>query len=258
MITKLAYKALIKEVELTPKPGLVDKANSGSHSDMDIYTFYASAKVIEPFISEFVTCGANFELLRKVGLKCEKEMFKATKGVNTHKGMIFSLAVICGALGSLNKPTPKSLHNKIKEICKGIVQKDLQNLSSATTYGEKFYKETKHGGIREEAQSGYPLVFDVALPFYKSELLKSKEDIALKRTLLVLMSQNNDSNLFARGGVKGLEFVQRESKKILLIKDTKEFDKKLQEFDRILIEKNLSAGGSADLLGITWFLSELI
>ena len=101
MITNLAYKALIKEVELTPKPGLVDCANNGSHKDMNIDTFYASANAIKPFICKFIKCGNSFDNLRKVGIECEEKMLNATKGINTHKGMIFSLAVICGAIGSV-------------------------------------------------------------------------------------------------------------------------------------------------------------
>ena len=80
MIADLAYKALIKEVELTPKPGLVDRANNGSHTDMNIDTFYASAKAIKPFMVEFLRCD-DFDSLREVGKRCEKEMFRVTKGV---------------------------------------------------------------------------------------------------------------------------------------------------------------------------------
>ena len=35
----LAYRALLEEVYTTPKPGLVDLATTGAHTDMDVHTF---------------------------------------------------------------------------------------------------------------------------------------------------------------------------------------------------------------------------
>ena len=52
-IARLACQALLYEVAATPKPGLVDRANSGSHKDMDFFTFQASAAALWPY---FETC----------------------------------------------------------------------------------------------------------------------------------------------------------------------------------------------------------
>jgi triphosphoribosyl-dephospho-CoA synthase CitG len=254
MITKLAYEALIKEVELTPKPGLVDKENNGSHKDMDLQTFYASAQAIEPFIQKFFTCKSDFESLRKEGLACEKAMFEATKGVNTHKGMIFSLAVFCGAIGSVGSEDLKLLQEEIKRICQDLIVKDLSNLKIPHTNGEKFFQKTKSAGIRAEAQAGYPTVFDKALPFYENELSIVNEEMALKKTLVFLMSFVPDTTLYARGGLEGLEFVQNEAKKLLHVRN---LDEHLKVLDIKMIERNLSSGGCADLLGLTWFVSNL-
>ena len=133
MITELVYKALIKEVELTPKPGLVDKNNNGSHQDMSIETFYKSAQAIKPFISQFMECRSSFNALRKVGLECEKAMFKATGGINTHKGMIFSLAIICGAIGCVGHSSKEALQSAIRFTCKDLVQHDLGSLKTPQT-----------------------------------------------------------------------------------------------------------------------------
>jgi len=257
MITNLAYNALIKEVELTPKPGLVDKANNGSHKDMNIDTFYASANAIKPFIDKFYKCGNDFDGLRKIGIECEKEMFRATKGINTHKGMVFSLAVICGAIGSVGTDSFETLQDEIKDICKDLVQNDLQKSLHVKTHGERFYAKTKSEGIRGEASSGYPTIFEQSLPFFIEQQNKYGEEVALKLTLLLLMSITEDSTLYARGGIEGLKFVQKEAKKLLHVGDINLLESNLKEFDKIMIEKNLSAGGSADLLGLTWFLAQL-
>jgi len=251
MITKLAYSALIKEVELTPKPGLVDRLNSGSHKDMDIDTFYVSAKAIKPFIKEFLHL-REFNELRKVGLECEKAMFKATNGINTHKGMVFSLAVVCGAIGRVE--CFEDIQKEIIYLCKDLIKNDLEKSNMAKTHGEEFYLKTKHTGIRGEAVSGYATIFQKSLPFYEKNLSLFGEEVAMKLTLLYLMSFTDDSTLFARGGLEGLEFVKKESKKILHVKN---LDKNLIEFDSRMREKNLSSGGSADLLALTWFLYQV-
>ena len=39
---------------MTPKPGLVDRKNSGSHRDMDIFTFLNSTSVLFPYFERCV------------------------------------------------------------------------------------------------------------------------------------------------------------------------------------------------------------
>ena len=48
-IGELAYQALLEEVYTTPKPGLVDLATNGAHSDMDVHTFERSALALQPW-----------------------------------------------------------------------------------------------------------------------------------------------------------------------------------------------------------------
>ena len=38
-VAKLATKALLYEVSISPKAGLVSRLSNGSHRDMDFYTF---------------------------------------------------------------------------------------------------------------------------------------------------------------------------------------------------------------------------
>ena len=100
-----AASALVKEAALTPKPGLVDAANNGAHKDMDLDLLLTSASSIRPFFAQMAgfsaAYGLDIQTLIKIGKNAEKAMFAATKGVNAHKGAIFTLGVICGALGRL-------------------------------------------------------------------------------------------------------------------------------------------------------------
>ncbi|WP_043820706.1 triphosphoribosyl-dephospho-CoA synthase, partial [Rubrivivax gelatinosus] len=94
------HEALIREVELSPKPGLVDRFNNGAHDDMDLAMFRASAAAIEPWLGVFFP--AEFlPRLRPQGQACERAMLRATGGVNTHKGSVFALGLLCAAAGRL-------------------------------------------------------------------------------------------------------------------------------------------------------------
>lgn len=260
-ITQCCVTAMQKEVELTPKPGLVDSSNSGAHQDMDIHTFYTSINAIKPYIEQFITTSPiTFEKLRHIGIECEKAMFDATKGVNTHKGMIFCLAVVCGAIAKIKEAqsifTCKDLQAEIKALCHNLVGKDLIEQNPHTA-GARFFYETGSMGIRGEAQNGFPTIFEKSLPYFMAQEEDFGEEIALKKTLLLLMSIVDDSTLWSRGGTKGLEHVKLRSAQILLHVKNETLNKTLRAFDEELISLHLSPGGSADLLAFTWLIAHL-
>src|SRR5437588_10149492 len=110
LIADCAYRALITELMLTPKPGLVDRRNSGAHRDMNLETFLTSARVLAKWFPHFTWTGVAaahiaerdfLPLVRPAGVLCENEMFRVTQGVNTHKGAIFLLGLLCSAAGHL-------------------------------------------------------------------------------------------------------------------------------------------------------------
>ena len=107
-IGRAAKTALLLEVYTTPKPGLVDQDNTGSHTDMDVELFEKSAEALEPYFRDCFEAGRAhrdmpadqlLSVLRPMGIKAEHDMYDATDGINTHKGMIYSLGIICGAMG---------------------------------------------------------------------------------------------------------------------------------------------------------------
>lgn len=256
-------RAMKTEVQLSPKPGLVDSINSGAHHDMDINTFYASIKAIKPYISQFLEAKPlSFETLRSIGVACEKAMFEATNGVNTHKGMVFCLALSCGAFASLNAKeepfTCKALQAQIQYLCEGLVEKDLL-LAHPQSAGARFFYETGSLGIRGIAQSGFALVFEGSLPFFQTQKEHLGEEKALKMTLLWLMERLEDSTLWSRGGLEGLAYVKQKAGEIHLhVKHSPEdLDTKLRAFDQDLTTRHLSPGGSADLLALTWLFAHL-
>ncbi len=256
--------AMKVEVELTPKAGLVDRANNGAHSDMNMDTFYTSMAAIKPFILDFLHVKpVTFEALRSVGILCEEAMFRATRGVNTHKGMIFCLALSCGAMATLHDEhtplMPQAIQAKIRSLARGIIEKDLL-LAQPNSAGARFFYETGSLGIRGEAEKGFAVVFEGSLPFFQSKKNLFGEEKALKMTLLWLMTHLDDSTLWSRGGMEGLTYVKTQSRTILshVIQNPDDLEAYLWAFDEDLIQRHLSPGGSADLLALTWLFAQII
>ncbi|WP_035346443.1 MULTISPECIES: triphosphoribosyl-dephospho-CoA synthase CitG, partial [Dickeya] len=258
--------ALTHEVQLTPKPGLVDGANSGSHRDMDMGTFEASIAALSPWFARFTAAGWQHRHLplaqllarvRPVGLAAEQAMHAATGGVNTHKGGIFAFGLVCSAAGWLagrgERLSRASLCASVAQMSAGLVETELAGGALAVTAGERLYRELGLTGARGEAASGFATVRRYSLPAYLAARARGvAEREALLHTLVVLMAHNRDTNVVSRGGLAGLSLVQRLAREQLSAGVTVAG---LEAMDRILIAQNLSPGGSADLLALTWLLA---
>lgn len=272
-VAELAWRAMIAEVELSPKPGLVDRHNSGAHKDMALEDFYRSANAIYPWLAGFVRYGAAraglaacsvLPGLRQLGLACEADMFRATAGVNTHKGSIFSLGLLCAAAGRLHQHhqplTPKNMCSTVASFCHGLTARELQRDNPQQTAGQRLYLTLGLTGARGQAESGYPLVLQFALPHLRKRRTQHlSAERAWLDTLLVLMAYNGDTNVASRGGLHGLLWLQQQARSLLhcdsVLKD--KALRALRTFDQQCIARNLSPGGSADLLIVTHFLDQL-
>jgi len=264
---------MITEVNLSPKPGLVDRHNCGAHKDMALVDFYRSADAIYPWFPQFIAYGASSAKqpaeqilagLRPIGLACEAAMFRATAGVNTHKGSIFSLGLLCAALGrlqALHQPlTPENTCRTAARFCQGLTERELIQHNPQQSAGQKLYRQLGLTGARGEAEAGYPLVLNLALPHYQSLLAQGiKGELALLETLLLLMAHNGDTNVASRGGADGLHWLQQQAKVLLHRGGIRRPSDvmHLHTFNQRCINRNLSPGGSADLLIVTQFLNAI-
>ena len=347
-IGSLAAAALKTEAAVTPKPGLVDRENSGAHRDMDYPLFLASSRALEPYFARCVMlgfergrackrletgcllssgggeCDSGLQKLRSAGLAAEDDMYAVTGGVNTHKGVIFSMGILCFCIGQLaaeeeipglwkqqgfsesrKQLNPQSFPNlrevqmqqefrrirklqkmhksqeaqnlsetqdmsemqrlqnlqKLQRRCKEAAEQLLKAKNPSDTNGARVFREEGAGGIRKEALSGFSSVFEAGYPALLESLnLGLSENTALIRTLLILMTKTEDSNAVHRGGKEGLCFMRRQAVEILQ-EDFRGAEEKVLErvraFDRACIKKNLSPGGSADLLALTVMLHSL-
>ncbi|NVO15303.1 MAG: triphosphoribosyl-dephospho-CoA synthase CitG [Rhodoplanes sp.] len=272
-LADLVVDALMREVRLTPKPGLVDLRNTGSHRDMDVSTFVASAAAIRPGLAGFVVLGAEIalapaeavlELARPAGMACERAMLAATGGVNTHKGSIFAFGLLlcaAGRLWALGLPLDAdAVCAEVARITDGIVARELRRPGEPRTAGERLFQRHGLTGARGEAESGFATVRSGALPVLERALAAGRDDeSALAAAFLHLLEHNADTNLAARGGLAGLTWARAEAGRLARAGgiDAPDYRDRMRALDDAFIARNLSPGGSADLLAVAWTLHRL-
>jgi triphosphoribosyl-dephospho-CoA synthetase len=203
---RFAWRAMLTEVNLSPKPGLVDRINNGAHKDMALEDFHRSAEAIQAWLPRFIEYGAfSAQLspedvlkgLRPLGMACEADMFRATAGVNTPKAASFSgPAAAIGRLHQLQLTvTAETICSTAATFCRGLTERELRQNNQQLTAGQRLYQQLGLTGARE-AEAGYPLVIQHALPHYRALLTQGRDpELALLDTLLLLMSINGDTNV---------------------------------------------------------------
>jgi len=242
-ISQLSYQALFEECRLSPKPGLVDMNNNGAHRDMDLELFVKSAAAISPYIRTMALRameGADMARLQAIGREAEQAMYSATGGVNTHKGSIYIHGLIAAGFGLQLMGRGEALDMAAELARDGVYPED--------SHGGKLKKQFNASGARGEAASGFPHL--------RSALAVLDNGGDELDTLLHLMSRVEDTNLLWRGGIEGLSWVQDMAEQILA-SPVEARHESMMEMDRACIKKNLSPGGSADLLSAALFMRKL-
>ncbi len=270
-LSEICSRALLYEVSLSPKPGLVDFYDSGAHTDMNYYSFLKSTAALAPLWKDFALAAwkEDAELsralseIRVLGLKAEQRMFAATRNVNTQKGLIFLLGISVYTVSHLLKNhqelNVQNIRNCIRAICKDLVNAELVASSKKqSSHGEKTFQKygVKGAGARYEAQEGFPVVFETALPFLeKQEKLdfqdKEVMENILSQTLLNIIANTNDSNVLYRKGTEIAEELKKLASEALLNKDN---------YNKLALfcgEQQISPGGSADMLAVTLFFYDV-
>lgn len=263
LLAQTAVLALLREVQTTPKPGLVDMAGSGAHRDMDLNTFQCSALALQPYFEEFAAYGPDFspeELLpglREIGIRAERAMREATNGVNTHKGMIFSMGILLCALSRWNGWEGKPTRRELREMCIKIAAPlagDFPQLAGHS-HGGELYRRYGIRGARGEALAGFPALFETALPALDDQAGKGWNEAGVI-TLLHIMASTEDSNAIARSSPERAAALRQEIGRVLAENRT-DLMAYAGQLDRQLTEENISPGGSADILALGWFVKGL-
>ena len=186
-------------------------------------------------------------------------MLHATAGVNTHKGAIFSMGILCGALGRLEREqwsNPGAVLAECAAMTKGLVSGDYANLTpqTAKTTGQRLYLQYGITGVRGQAEGGFPAVLNVGLPKLEAALAAGKSiNEAGCAALLAMLANTADTNMIHRGGY---ELAKETAEKLRMLLAKEPFPSKgaMETLNEEFVQKNLSPGGTADLLALTYML----
>ncbi len=258
---RLAVCALHAELACAPKPGLVTPFDAGSHTDMDASTFLRSLFALRGYFVAIAQAGiaqAPFEHLRQLGIAAEAAMARATGGINTHRGAIFSLGLLtaqAARLRAVHRCNPSG-----EQVCCAVqawsVALQAAPLDSQS-HGQRMRAQYRVAGVREQAAAGYPLLRNVALPALRAAMASgASREAALAQTLMQLIAEVDDLNLLHRGGQAGLAHAQQQARVFLVAGGIAQagWRAQLAHIADGFVARRLSPGGSADLLACAWFL----
>ncbi len=268
LIAVCAVNSLMQELSTWPKPGLISHVDSGSHNDMNAATLQVSAEAIRPFFAELALAGqeyAGMSRLRSIGVRAESAMMNATGGINTHRGAIFGLGLLCAAAGLVAEKTESG------RVCSparlGSVggqqwgEEIRQGPIPLFSHGSSVLRRHGAGGARAEAASGFPSVYEVGLPALREARLIAPYDAEATRihTCFALISRVEDTNLLHRGGAEGARYAAEAAANFLSNGGigASGWRNAAAAVHAGFVSRRLSPGGCADLLAMTLFVDSL-
>ncbi len=260
-IGAVAADCLVRELETWPKPGLVSHVDNGSHDDMDAATFRRSATAIRPYLQGLADAGAlgfGMGRLRIIGLEAERAMLAATSGVNTHRGAIFGLGLLCAAAGAkagglVDPALP--LGDVVARLWGNSI---LDGPVLLHSHGSAARRRFRAGGARIEAANGFPSIYGIGLPALRRTAPVVPEDMEAARAeaCFALIASVEDTNLLHRGGLEGLRFAHDAAQGFIDAGGVRApgWRARAQSIHDSFVARRLSPGGSADLLAMTLFV----
>jgi triphosphoribosyl-dephospho-CoA synthase len=270
-LARLAVTALIEEVQLTPKPALVDRRGSGAHRDLDLAIMLRSAHSLEPTFAALAraarqrTPSATLRAeLAQIGRAGEIAMMHATGGSNAHRGAIWIVGLLVAGAAIHAADRAAQALNAASQICTLAAQIACFPdcfAAPANSHGERVRQRYQVGGARQEAQDGFPHVIEIGLPaLHTARADGAPEESARLDALLAIMASLDDTCLLYRAGLEGLHAGKRGARRVLELggSSTERGHAALAELDHALLSLNASPGGAADLLAATLFIDMLV
>ncbi len=261
-----ALRSLHAELCLFPKPGLVSKVDSGSHHDMNAETFMRSLFSLRHYFRTMTQLGAadvEFDALRRSGIEAEARMLQATGGVNTHRGAIFCIGLLCAGVGLVRARGLPLLPEIIRaNLCQRwgaalLLHAQEPDDTLPHSHGTQVAVRYAVPGAREQAAHGWPAVFELALPRLRIHLQQGKPwEEAGVDTLFALMAHLHDSNVLYRTGWRGMRLVHQQAALFLQQGGCANpaWHKRALACHRLFVQHRISPGGAADLFAATCFL----
>lgn len=264
-IGRAATLALYDELALSPKPGLVTLVDRGSHDDMDARTFMRSLFALRGYFARIAELGAQrapFESLQRCGVEAEQRMLAATGGVNTHRGAIFMLGLLCAGAGAAGAaghvPTPAVLRATL--LAHWGEALSLRSRQPSTLPGGLAAQRYGLRSASAEAAAGFPVLFETAVPAMAQGLARGRRrDHVMLDTFFHVMAVLDDSNLAHRGGLDGLRHAQRLASDFVAHGGASRPDglARAQRIGEEFVRRRLSPGGAADTLAAACWMQRI-
>jgi len=264
-IGRRAVAALYDELELAPKPGLVSFVDNGSHRDMDARTFMRSLFALRhafPALAQLGAGQAPFAALEAEGIAAEQQMLRATGGVNTHRGAIFTLGLLCAAAGRCAARGERTSAAAVRRTLLASWGPELAQRAgrSRDSHGSRAARQFGLRSVGVEAAEGFPVLFETVWPRLQAASARGLPPrLARLEALFAAMAVLDDTNLVHRGGLAGLRFVQKAAREFLQRggADRPDAGEQALALHRACVARNLSPGGAADLLAAACWLQRV-
>ncbi|MGI2035483.1 triphosphoribosyl-dephospho-CoA synthase [Rhizobium panacihumi] len=258
-----AVEALIDEVELGPKPALVDSRGSGAHDDLTLDSMCRSARSLHPTFLAMALCAEGRvpdrslrEDLAAIGRAGEPAMMAATGGSNAHRGAIWAVGLLLAAAVM----RPRNRASDIAALAGRISRLPDRFIPSAPSHGQRVAASYGVPGARGEAALGFPHVADVGLPALRQARRNGVgEQFARLDALMAIMASLDDTCLLHRGGKPALDLAKAGAGRVLGLGGSASeagMSRLLRLHDE-LMAFNASPGGAADMLAATLFLDRV-
>jgi triphosphoribosyl-dephospho-CoA synthase len=262
---RAAIASLYDELALESKPGLVSFADAGSHDDMDASTFMRSLFALRHYYARVAAQGARsaaFAPLETLGIEAEARMLRATGGVNTHRGAIFTLGLLCASAGAVRAAglpcDAATLRNTLLARWGDALASRARRASA--THGARAARAHGLRSAPDEAAQGLPTLFEHVLPALRAARRAGVDDRGARlHALFTAMAQLDDTNLVHRGGLPGLRDAQRLARHFLAEGGGLHADApaRAARVHATFVERRLSPGGAADLLAAACWIERV-
>ncbi|MDD7593187.1 MAG: triphosphoribosyl-dephospho-CoA synthase [Peptoniphilaceae bacterium] len=237
------------ELSRTHGFGCVTYTSNGAHDDMDFTHFLASRDaLVRGFLATDWAAMSDFDALRARGIEIERGMFRATGGVNTHKGLLFLHLFLLWAW--THDVAWNALEESIRQFSQPLLRDYERHEMPQSTL-----RRTHHiADIRTYPLQGFhPLL----MTLYKA-ITESLDD---ERLTLYLIATTDDTTTIKRSSVETLRALQRRAMRLFQAeRRPTRFQKSPRAngaadatwdspaaLDATYIARRISSGGVADL-----------
>ena len=256
LATSLALGAR-RELDLTPKPGLVDRLDSGSHPDLTYQAMGASIDLLPRYYADLLSCarrGAALAESVRAGQAAEERMLRAI-GSNAHRGYIF--------LSGLVLLAARAQPGDAAHLRAGVAELARTFFAGRTVPGPKDGAPGDRPfprGIQAEAEGGLPGVFEHGWPVYREALEAGwTGDHASFYLMAALMQRVEDTTATHRCGLEGLACLRRDGARLQRILEAGGDPVPwLTARNLDYVRRRLTMGGVADCMALVFALEAAV